>query len=1101
MKHIFRKIGLREIRTNKGRFLALLAISALGVGFLSGLLSAGPMMRGSMDDYYDSMNFHDLSVISTLGLDSDDIAALSAVSGVKSVMPFYQKDVTATVKSGDTRTVRIVSRDFEQIANKSENALDRPELIAGRFPQNADECVVMSKGKLGESTEIGEVFTVREENEDWEDALSRNRFTVVGLVKDSGYFSIERELTNIGSGTLQDILYTTEGAFSYEVYTTAYLTLDEAKKQDTYSEEYERIRDSLSDQIRATGDLRCRARYDGIVSEAQKEIEKGQAEYDTQKQLAQAELDAAKQQLDDAQEQYDDGLKAWQEGEDEYESGLAEYQSGVAQLNEQRDTVNAKLQSAQEEIAAGRKSLEESRAQLDAAAPQVQLLKQLIDVLSSDDPDAFEHLFAPDGQTIPENLQQLIQLAQTVMHSGNPEQIAALVQSLHETYDDDIEQYEAGLAALRQGEQQLQTASDQLTQEQIAWAAGEAKAQEKLDAAKEQLDAAKAELDTSRAELNAAQSELEKGREEYEQAKAEADRKLADAEKQLDDARAELEAFDSPSWTVSDRSDNLSFQSFADNMEKLEAIARVFPIFFFLVAALVALTTMTRMIEEQRVLIGTLKALGYKNGAIMAKFLLYAASATAMGCLVGLALGLTALPAVIWNAYGIMYQFPALHLRFYPVICLTASLVAIISVQVATYAACRGTLRESPAALMLPKAPRAGKRIWLEHIRFVWKHMNFSMKVTARNLFRYKKRLFMTIFGVAGCTALLLTGFGLRDSIGGICDTQFGELQSYDLTVYCDEVTGELTEHLDKRTDVRDYLPVLQRQVTADNPEQSDKTLTAYTVIPKQGERLTDFVTMRTRKTHEPVAFDRQAVITEKLANTLNIGIGDSIRLTDTDNKSFTVPVGGIIENYISSYVYIPPELYESASGESFEENAVFVGTTGINDSEARENMAAQLLNTDGVLSAQFTATVQESFNNIIHGIDAVIVLIIVCAAALAFVVLYNLTNINITERQRELATLKVLGFFRGETAMYIFREILLLTLLGAAAGLGLGVLLHAYVIRTVEVDMVMFGRIIAPSSFVFAAVLTVLFSLLVDLSMLPKLNRINMVESLKSVD
>lgn len=643
-----------------------------------------------------------------------------------------------------------------------------------------------------------------------------------------------------------------------------------------------------------------------------------------------------------------------------------------------------------------------------------------------------------------------------------------------------------------------------------------ANAEQQLADAKTELDDGYAQLDAQAAQMRAAgypedaitqtladaRAELDAGLAEYEENRAKAEQELADAEQQLRDAERRLAEVPEGEWYVMTRQDNLSFASFEGNAQKIAAIAVVFPVFFFMVAVLVALTTMTRMVEEQRVQIGTFKALGYSNTAIMRKYVLYAGSATLLGSAAGLSVGMQLFPTILWNAYGIMYNLPPLQTPFRLQYALIAFLGALLCTMLATVSACRASLKECAAQLMLPKAPKAGKRVLLEHITPIWKRMRFTHKVTVRNLMRYKKRFFMTVVGIAGCTALLLTGFGLSDSINDIMDRQYTELNHYHAVVMLRDADAldspeisDALKHLGKPDTV---LPVHQESCTI---AANDKSQEAYLFVPEDLEAFPKLLTMRNRKSGEHLELTEDAVLlTEKAAETMRLSVGDTLELKRDDNSHVSVMIGGIAENYVNAYVYMHPALYEKLYAQS-PDFTVLLADLSSTDSALHENFAEEMLRCDSVAMVTMVDDMRESFRNMVTSIDYIIVVLIICAGLLAFVVLYNLMNINITERERELATIKVLGFYEGEVGAYVFRETLILSAFGAAAGLVLGIFLHGFVVRTAEVDMAMFGREIAPSSFVYAAVLTMVFSLIVCLCMFPKLRRINMVESLKSVD
>ena len=715
----------------------------------------------------------------------------------------------------------------------------------------------------------------------------------------------------------------------------------------------------------------------------------------------------------------------------------------------------------------------------------------------------------------------------------------AYLDDLQAQLDDGWAQYNAGTAELAKGRAQLeaneQTLIDGKAQLDAGWAQYEAQGTELYDGLNQlrsakttidegwdllvdkqmELDDARKEIEDARATLADARQELEDARQtiaektqelrdgeiEYADAKAEADQELADARAEIEDAEAQLNDIEEGEWYVWDRGRNVSYASFDSNSTKLAALAKVFPVFFFLVAALVVSTTMTRMVEEERLQIGTMKALGYTSGAIMQKYLLYALTAAAAGAVFGLMLGFFVFPRVIWTAYQMMYYAPAFLSPWRWDVGLLAGGSLIAIAMAATWSACRATLHEYPAALMRPRAPKAGKRILLERVTFLWRRLPFTYKVTCRNLLRYKKRFWMTVIGVAGCTALLVTGFGISDSLNSIVTKQFGEIYHYDLlTAVTDaEYTreGPVYDYLYHDDAVRSSLTVFTQQVEQELEDGS--TVDYYYMVPEEVERFADFADLHNRQTGNATPLGQEGVVlTEKLASTLDVKPGDTVTLEDADGNQAPFTVTGVCEHYVYNYVYMSADSYEKGFGHAPDWNAVMSQLTDTSQ-QGRDEVSAALLAMDEVASLNFTADSMAMVLNMLESIDAVVVLIIVCAACLAFVVLYNLTNINIAERVKEIATIKVLGFYDREVDAYVNRESVILTLIGALFGLAGGVALHKFVILTVEVDAVMFGRDIQPMSFVYALALTFLFSLFVNLVMGRKLKQISMVESMKA--
>ena len=662
--------------------------------------------------------------------------------------------------------------------------------------------------------------------------------------------------------------------------------------------------------------------------------------------------------------------------------------------------------------------------------------------------------------------------------------------------------------ALDEQEEQLKTAEAQFGGSTPEIEAGKTKIAE----AREQLSEGEKELETKESELAKAEETIKEneikladGRKDYEEAKKEAEDKIAEGEDKIADAEADLAALEFPAWTVSDRNDMTDYSGYADNANQMKSLGAVFPVLFFLVAALISLTTMTRMVEEERTQIGTLKALGYSKSSIAGKYVFYALLATVGGSVLGVLAGEKIFPYVIIDAYRIMYQhMDGMVLDYQLDHALVASLVALFCTMAGTLSACGKELASTPAVLMRPPAPKEGKRVFLERIGFIWKHLSFSWKSTVRNLFRYKKRLFMTVFGIGGCMALLLVGFGLRDSIMDVVLLQYGEIQLYDGMLVLNEDASDaeveaLKKDLSSRSDVEESMDVYMKKHAA---KGENGTCEVYLMMPEKLENFSDFIHTRNRITKEAYTLgDEGIILAEKTAKMLGVKNGGSITVESTEGKEVEVPVAEICENYMQNFAYISPGLYEKLFGSVPEANNILFKGTDSSDEAAIEKTGQELLKNKAALSVTYIGTLAERLNSMLGSLDVVIVVLIISAGMLAFVVLYNLNNININERKRELATLKVLGFFDGEVSSYVFRENILLTVFGCILGVVLGSALHRYVITTVEIESYMFGRIIKIPSYLLAIALTFGFSFLVNLLMHFKLKKIDMVESLKSVE
>ena len=679
-------------------------------------------------------------------------------------------------------------------------------------------------------------------------------------------------------------------------------------------------------------------------------------------------------------------------------------------------------------------------------------------------------------------------------------------------------------------EEELLSAGRQITDGKSQIAA----ARSQLDSTKSQITDGKAQilsawallnekedtLNASKAQLASGEQELADGRSEYEQAAKEAEeqitdgqakitdgeKQLTDAKQQIADAKAEIKKIENPKWYVQTREDALTeYQGYGDNADRMRSIGKVFPVLFFLVAALISLTTMTRMVEEQRVQIGTMKALGYGKAAIAGKYIGYALIATLGGSIFGVLAGEKILPFIIIYAYMILYKhLPAILVPYHMSYALQASGIAIACTLIATIASCYKELAAEPAELMRPAAPKQGKRILLERIGIIWKHLNFTWKSTVRNLIRYKKRFFMTIFGIGGCMALMVVGFGLKDCIYEIVSLQYEKVQFYDAATYMsDDISEEnrqqLHDYLDQNADIKETIEA-RMQKTDVKSASGKKTL--YLMVPSDNEKIEDFLSFHSRTNKDEVYSLKkdEVILTEKMASLLNVKVGDELTIEDEDRGDQTVTVGAICENYMSHYLYLSPEKYEELYGVPAEYNTIIYSVKDGKDDQI-EKIGTKLLSMDGVLNVSYTSSIEGRLDDMLRSLNLVIVVLIVSAGMLAFVVLYNLNNINITERQRELATLKVLGFYDGEVASYVYRENILLTIIGSVVGMVLGNLLHRYIILTVEVEEAMFGRQIHWQSYLYSFLFTVAFSLFVNWVMFYKLKKIDMVESLKSVE
>ena len=828
-----------------------------------------------------------------------------------------------------------------------------------------------------------------------------------------------------------------------------------------------------------------------------------------------AQIAAVRTQIADGKKQLDEGLaplNQLRDGLDGIEDGISQCDSGMAEVQKQLDGMDSDVYQEYVKIPEEDRN-EEQQAyvnkweNLNAQLAGIQAQKTQLETAKSG-------LLAQAGFATEADLDAQITSLTAQRDELDKKEAALLGQE--QTLDAQEEELLSAGRQITDGKSQIAAARSQLdsTKSQIT----DGKAQ--IQSAWALLNEKEATLNASKAQLASGEQELADGRSEYEQAAKEAEdqitdgqakitdgeKQLADAKQKIADAKAEIKKIENPKWYVQTREDALTeYQGYGDNADRMRSIGKVFPVLFFLVAALISLTTMTRMVEEQRVQIGTMKALGYGKAAIAGKYIGYALIATLGGSIFGVLIGEKILPLVIIYGYMILYKhLPAILLPYHMSYAFQASVIAVACILIATIASCYKELAAEPAELMRPAAPKQGKRILLERIGIIWKHLNFTWKSTVRNLIRYKKRFFMTIFGIGGCMALMVVGFGLKDCIYEIVSLQYEKVQFYDAATYMsDDISEEnrqqIQEYLDQNADVKETIEV-HMQKTDVKSASGKKTL--YLMVPSDDEKIEDFLSFHSRTNkHEVYSLKKDEVIlTEKMASLLNVKVGDQLTIEDEDRGDQMVTIGAICENYMSHYLYLSPEKYEELYGKPAEYNTIIYSVKDGKDDQI-EKTGTKLLAMDGVLNVSYTSSIEGRLDDMLRSLNLVIVVLIVSAGMLAFVVLYNLNNINITERQRELATLKVLGFYDGEVASYVYRENILLTIIGSVVGMVLGNFLHRYTILTVEVEEAMFGRQIHWQSYLYSFLFTAAFSLFVNWVMFYKLKKIDMVESLKSVE
>lgn len=1091
---------LREVHHTFPRFLSLLVLSALAVCFLAGLRATAPDMKLSADAYFDQQNLMDLHIASTLGLTQEDVDAIAEEEGVAGVQGAYTIDALVPMDNQEM-VVKVLSYSGEGDVNQ-------PALVEGRLPEGEDECLVEPLFLELSGLSIGDTISLDTGERDYADALSVEEVTIVGTANSPLYIALDRGSSTLGTGSVDAFLILPVESFTMDYYTDAYLLAEGASELETYSDEYEELVDQLAQQLEPLSKERSALRYDEAsqaISDAEEELAQAEEEANQQLTDAEAEITSSRQELDDAKKQLEDAKKQLDSGEAQYAAGMEQLESGWQAL----DAASLELEDGKEQYEQGQTAYQAALAlyQIQAAAVERQLETQAeLEASTQARTQATQAALQAATEAALEDPLSYMEVYNRVYEETYQSVYDTAYAQAYAQAQENSSQWQelqTSKAQLDQTKAQLDAAKAQLNQGEIEYRAGVRQlesSQRQLEASREELDQGWEDYETGLQQWEDGEKAYQEGYESYTQSRQEAEDQLKDGRKEVEQAKRDLTLLEDGEWYILDRNTNTGYVSYSMDADRIANLAAVFPLIFFLVAALVSLTTMTRMVEEQRTTIGGLKAMGFSRGSIAIKYVGYGFLSSVIGAVLGLAVGLTLLPWIICTAWSAMYTIGDIHYSFEAATSLLAAGAAVGTVTLAALLACFSTLAATPAQLMRPKAPPVGKRIFLERITPLWRKLSFHYKITLRNLFRYQKRFWMTVAGIGGCAALIVTAFGVRGSIMGVMEEQFDVLYHYSAQVgLVDEITPleleEVEDTLSESGLVDDSLACRVETVTA---QSESYTLDCYLQTTPSQEELSRFVELRHRTDDVPVTLpDDGAVITEKMASLLGVEVGDTITL-DGESR-VTITVADITEHYVQHYIYVSDTYYETLFGEAPTANTVLVDFP-VEESGAGE-LESQLVSLDGVSSLTLLSDTADTFSSSMESVDYAVILIIFCAAALAFVVLMNLTNINITERLRELATLKVLGFYNREVSAYIYRENAILTVFGVLAGMVLGKFLHQWLILTVEVDMVMFDRVLDLSSYLWAAVLTVVFSLAVNLTARRKLRDLDMVEALKSVE
>ncbi len=964
------KQSFLSIKKTFKRFLSILAIVLLGVGFFTGIRQTSPNMEESVDEYFKKQNVYDINLMSTWGITKDEINILKEKG--YDVEPSYSVD--ALIRINDDYVVKVHSYDPNAKMNKL-------SVVEGRLPKTNTECVIEKNKDLG-NYKIGDTITIDN------DTLKEKTLKIVGFVKSPLYISRERGSTKLLNGKVNFYMYSLITNFDSDYYTESYIKLK--NNESIYSKRYEQLINIEEDKLKEITNKFIETRFNNEKNDALKELNDNIDKYNKEKKDTYKKLDDAEAKIN--------------KNEKILNSNLTKLNNNEKKAKETFKTKKQEIEINKKKINDGITTLKKNIAYLESVGGDTTALKV---------------------------------------------QLSAL---------------ETNLKKLNDGYNTL------LKQEKSTFK----------------------EISSARTKINNGKKQIEKARKELENNRKKADKEFADAYKKIEDAKKEIGELEKPKWYILDLDSNVGYYSFSQDSERINKLAKVFPLLFYIVAVLVSLTTMTRMVEEERGELGTLKSLGYNDNQILFKYIIYALLATTIGSVLGVIIGSKTIPSIIYGMYSLMYTLGDFINSFDLTSALLGSLIAIGCILLSTYLAVKKSLKEVPAELLRPKSPAIGKRVLLERIPFIWKHLSFSRKVTIRNVFRYKKRFLMTILGIAGCTGLIITGFGIQDCITNMVPNQYEKIFSYDLEITFNKDSKTLDKDYEEISKLKEFTSTLKVNKEAIDILNKDTNQTVQLIVPFNDYN--DFIKIQDRKTKKQYSLKDKIYVSEKLYKLLNLKENDILKIK-LDDKEYTTKVGGSTENYIMHYIYMSKDVYNSNSY-----NTMLVKVNNLTN-DARKELSKKLKEYDSVSKLTYNSLSRTVFDDAMENFGQVSGVLIVSAGLLAFVVLYNLSSINISERKRELASIKVLGFYDNEVYNYIGRENKILTFIGMLLGCLIGYILTMYIIKTCELDITMFSPKISIYSYIYSLGITLVFTFLVDIATYFSLKHIKMVESLKSVE
>lgn len=1135
MKQTMKTGFFRELKATRGRFISIMLLMFLSTFTLVGLKLVGPDIRMMANQYLDEYQLADISVISTYGLDEEDIETLNQIDG-SAVEYGYFTDVTT---EGADEAIRLYSEP-EQISSF--------ELVEGVMPTTANEIAISNQMKS--AYPLNSTIKVTEKGSNSSHVLVETEYTVVGYVNSLEILStMDLGATNVGTGTLTAYGVVSDDSFDSDVYMIARMYYQQLRDEDAFLDQYLNDVAALKGEVETALSNRPTERLSSIKSEASDEIEENlQKLKDAETELddAEQELKSAETELTDAKTQLDEANQELVDGQTEIDEGTLELEDGAAELKAARAELDAnqvELNSAQQEITAGYKQLEDGQMEIDSGVLQVESGQDQIDQ-SLAELEAGKSKYEQGIAELETNISN-INLALTdptltetevaeynatlaSLQTGLDQANGSYEQFIAEQYNPAITQLIASQSEIDASREQLASAQAELDANRIALDAAQIEindGQAAIDAGYEQVNSGELEIATNRQKLIDAQAELDAGKVEYQEGLAEyqdglaeyqdglaefnaeepdARVEIADGYEEIEDAKAELDDLALPVYTVNTRSETTTsggYQVLSSLATSIDKVANVFPILLYAVAALVTFTTMTRYVEDDRINTGTLLSLGYTEQEIIQKYVVYGAISSSVGSILGIILGAAFIPQLLYTAFRGEFTTPDLILTFDFKVALIAIIVSLLCAVIPAFLVARAEFKHSPASLLLPKPPSDGSKIFLERITPVWDRLSFSHKVTARNIFRYKKRMFMTIFGVSGSVALLFTGLAMQGSIGNVNELQFGEIINYDLITVVDEKIDDqdqvaLNAYMESDV-VSDYRNVYIENLTTTAGENNERQTITLTVA----DNFEDYINYRDRKTGESLNLETgEVIISERLATILELEVGDTFTVNSSENLPIDLKVGAITEMYMGHFMYASPVTYNEAFGTKPQLNSYLVKLED-NQKSAVTDVATEILKYDGVQTVMQNESLKTQVASMSNSLNSVMSLIIVLSGLLAIVILYNITNINVNERMRELSTTKVLGYYDNEVTMYIYRETIILSLIGIIVGYGFGRLIHLFMMAAVSPLNMMFDQSVVVIAFIAPAILIIVISVILGILVHRRLTKVDMLEALKSVE